>query len=299
MIDFPSNFTPTIITVITPAILEWTKTHGLTVVLIILGALIFRAVLIRIVDRAIKKAIVSDGEKVSKEAEEKREQTLIRIINGTLDVVIWLTAIMMILSEVGVSVGPLIATAGIAGVAVGFGGQYLIRDVISGLFIIIENQYRVGDVACFDSTCGLVEDISLRMTTLRDLDGVVHHVPHGEIKIVSNLSKGFARVNLNVGVAYEADLEHVIKVVNKVGQELSEDPDFKEMIISAPKFLRVDNFGDSSVDIKILGDTEPLKQWEVTGELRKRLKIAFDKEGIVIPYPQRTISYLENDSSKK
>ena len=174
-------------------------------------------------------------------------------------------------------------------VALGFGGQYLIRDLIGGLFIIMENQYRIGDVVCFDGTCGLVEDISLRMTTLRDLDGTVHHVPHGEIKKTSNLSKYFARVNLNVGISYNANLEQVISVVNKVGKELAEDSEWKEHILKPPQFLRVDDFGDSAIMIKILGETKPLKQWDVAGELRKRIKIAFDREKIEIPFPQRVI----------
>jgi len=153
----------------------------------------------------------------------------------------------------------------------------------------MENQYRIGDVVCFNKTCGLVEDISLRMTTLRDLDGTVHHVPHGEIKTVSNLSKTFARVNLDIGVSYSSNLEHVISVVNKVGQELTEDATWKDQITKSPQFLRVDDFADSAIIIKILGETKPLKQWGVTGELRKRIKIAFDKEGIEIPFPQRVI----------
>ena len=127
------------------------------------------------------------------------------------------------------------------------------------------------------------------MTTLRDIDGIVHHVPHGEIKKVSNLSKQFARVNLNIGVSYNSNLEKVISVVNKVGKELSEDHEWKESILKPPQFLRVDSFGDSAIIIKILGETKPLKQWEVTGELRKRLKITFDREGIEIPFPQRVV----------
>jgi len=133
----------------------------------------------------------------------------------------------MIFQEAGIAIGPLLAAAGIVGLAFGFGGQYLIRDLISGLFLIIENQYRIGDVVCFDKTCGLVEDISLRMTTLRDLDGTVHHIPHGDIKKVSNLSNSFSRVNLNIGIAYNSDLEKVIDVVNRVGKELAEDPQWK------------------------------------------------------------------------
>lgn len=239
-------------------------------------------------EKVVRKSITSNHF-LSKEAEKKREDTIINIGEKTFGVVIWLVAIMMILSELGVDIGPILAAAGVAGLAFGFGGQYLIKDIISGLFIVLENQYRVGDVVCFDGTCGLVEDVSLRATILRDLDGTVHHVPHGEIKKVSNMSKTFSRVNLNIGISYSSDLEKVIKVINKVGENLSNDPNFKDSIIKAPEFLRVDNFADSAIVVKILGDTKPLKQWEVTGELRKRLKIAFDKEGIVIPFPQRVV----------
>jgi len=200
---------------------------------------------------------------------------------------------MMILSELGIAIGPLMAAAGVVGIAFGFGGQYLIKDLISGLFIIFENQYRVGDVIKVGAAGGMVEDITLRVTTIRDLDGTVHHIPHGEITTVSNMSKKFARINLNIGVAYDADLEKVISVVNTVGDELAEDSKWKDLILSKPQFLRVDNFGDSSVDIKILGETKPLKQWEVTGELRMRLKIAFDREGIEIPFPQRVVHNVE------
>lgn len=158
------------------------------------------------------------------------------------------------------------------------------------MFIILENQYRAGDVVCFNKTCGLVEHISIRMTTLRDLSGTVHHVPHGEVQTVSNLSKGYARVNLDIGVTYDSNLEQVIEVIDKVGQELAEDPDWKGHILKAPKFLRIDDFADSAIIIKILGDTMPIMQWDVTGELRKRQKIAFDKEGIEIPFPQRVVT---------
>ena len=133
----------------------------------------------------------------------------------------------------------------------------------------------------------------MRMTTLRDLDGTVHHIPHGEIKKVANLSKYFARVNLNIGVSYNSNLEHVIEIVNRTGTELAGDADWKEFILKAPQFLRVDDFADSAVMIKILGETKPLKQWDVTGELRKRIKIAFDHEGIEIPFPQRVIHQMK------
>jgi small conductance mechanosensitive channel len=223
------------------------------------------------------------------EADSGREATIVHIFTGSLSVLVWVLAALMVLQEAGIDITPLLAAAGIAGIAFGFAGQYLIRDLISGLFIIMENQYRIGDVVRFDDTSGLVEDISMRMTTLRDLDGVVHHMPHGEIKHVSNLSKGWARVNLDLGISYSADLEHVISVVNRVGRDLSDDPAWKQFILKPPQFLRVSEFGDSAIGIKILGETKPLKQWEITGELRKRIKVAFDEEGIEIPFPQRVV----------
>jgi small conductance mechanosensitive channel len=195
----------------------------------------------------------------------------------------------MILKEIGLEIAPILAGAGIVGLAVGFGAQYLIRDIITGLFIITENQYRIGDVIKIGDADGTVENITLRVTTLRDLNGTVHHIPHGEIKRVSNLSKKFARINLNIGISYNANLEHVIEVINQTGDELAKDPRFADSIITAPKFLRINEFAESAIIIKILGDTKPLMQWEVTGELRKRIKIAFDREGIEIPYPQMVI----------
>ncbi|MBI2047812.1 MAG: mechanosensitive ion channel family protein [Parcubacteria group bacterium] len=267
---------------------QWFLATGTRIVVIILAAFLLRKFSNVFVEKLIRRVIVSDHF-LTKEAEKKREDTLIRIISGSISIVVLLMAGLMVLQGLGIEIGPLLAAAGIAGLAFGFGGQYLIRDVISGLFIILENQYRVGDVVCFDGTCGLVEDISLRMTSLRDLDGTVHHVPHGEIKKVSNLSKYYARVNLNIGIAYSSDLEKVIGVVNRVGKELAEDTQWKEFITKPPQFLRVDDFADSAIIIKILGETKPIKQWDVAGELRKRLKIAFDKEGIEIPFPQRVI----------
>jgi small conductance mechanosensitive channel len=201
-----------------------------------------------------------------------------------------LIVIMMVLNEIGLSVGPLLAGAGILGLAVGFGGQYLIRDFFTGFFMIIENQYRIGDVVSLDQTSGLVENISLRMTTLRDLDGTVHYVPHGDIKRVANLSMDFARINLNVRVAYQTHLEKAIEVINNTGNELAADPQWKAYILKAPQFLRVDDFIESGVVLKILGETVPLKQWEVTGELRKRIKVAFEKNGIEMPSLQKMMN---------
>lgn len=270
-----------------PLVTDWLLAHGVRVALILACAYVLQLIVGGLIARLIRRVVrQGSGSKLS---EEKRENTLIGVLSGAAYILIWITTLLMLLSEAGVAIGPLLAAAGIVGVAVGFGGQYLIRDLISGLFIIIENQYRVGDVVCFDTTCGLVEKVTLRMTQLRDLDGTVHHVPHGEIKKVSNLSKQYSRLNENIGIAYDSDLEQVIEVVNAVGKEMAEDPAWKEHIITAPAFLRVDSFGDSSIIIKVLGDTQPLKQWDVAGEWRKRIKVAFDRAGIVIPFPQRVV----------
>lgn len=262
--------------------------HGIRILIILVGAFVLNRIAKKFIEKAVRVAVKPDRFS-SKESETKREDTLIRIFSATITITILSITIIMVLQQVGVMVGPILAGAGIIGLAFGFGGQYLIRDIIAGLFIILENQYRIGDVVQLDNTEGKVEDISLRMVTIRDMDGTVHHIPHGEIKKVSNLSKNFARVNLNVGVAYSSDIDHVIKIVNQVGNQLSDDPEWKKIIIAPPQFLRVNDLGDSAIIIKITGETIPHEQWRVTGELRKRIKMAFDKEGIEIPFPQRII----------
>lgn len=272
----------------TEILIPWLLSSGIRIIAIIIVALIINKIIKRGIDKIVRLSVVSNNFS-SKEAEIKRENTLIQIFSISSKIALFSIIILMVLQEFGVSIGPILAAAGIVGLAFGFGGQYLIRDIISGLFIILENQYRIGDIVKFENLGGVVEKISLRMTTLRDLDGTVHHIPHGEIKEVSNYSKDFSRVNLDIGVSYGAKLEQVIEVVNKTGIELAEDAKFKEFIITAPQFLRVNDFADSSVMIKILGETLPSKQWEITGELRKKLKIAFDREGIEIPFPQRVI----------
>lgn len=262
----------------------------------ILGALIVIAVagfaqktINTFIGRAVERTVRPDQFK-SKRDEKAREDTLKSILSTTATVFIWVVAVMVVLGQFNVNLGPLIASAGIAGLAIGFGAQSLVKDVVTGTFILLENQYRVGDVVELNQTVsGSVEKFTLRETVLRDLDGMLHHIPNGEITLATNMTMDFANINLNVGVSYDADLEKVEKIINQVGQELAEDEAWKDDIQEAPAFLRVDNLGDSSVIVKILGKTEPERQWAVTGELRKRIKIAFDKNNIEIPFPQRVI----------
>lgn len=280
--------TEIILTFVNETAFPWLLDDGLKILGIAIGAYVVTRVSKFFITRGIRKIIVGD-ENLSPDAEVKREDTLIRIVTSTSNIAIVLVAFLMVLSQVGVAIAPLIAAMGIAGVALGFGGQYLIRDIISGLFIILENQYRVGDVISVGSVSGSVEDITLRMTSLRDLDGVVHHVPHGEITTVSNMTKIFSRLNIDMGVGYGVEIDKAAYIINNVGHELIEDPEWKDKIIEAPEFLRVQEFADSAVILKILGKTKPGEQWGVAGEFKRRLKIAFDKEGIEIPFPQMVV----------
>lgn len=277
----------------TESIVPWLLAHGPRIVLIIAGAWLLNKIARKLIEKTVRLAV--RGEDFSSpEAERKREDTLIHIFAVTLRVVILTLAALMLLQELGLMIGPMLAGAGIVGLAFGFGGQYLIRDVIAGLFIILENQYHIGDVIDFGGTAGLVEDISLRRTVLRDLDGTVHFVPHGEVKTVSNLSKSFSRVNLDIGVAYGSDIERVAATVDRVGRELAEDPGWRDLIISAPRFVRVQDLADSAVVVKVMGDTQPLKQWDVAGEVRRRILAAFAREGIEIPFPQMVVHQAKN-----
>ena len=276
----------------------WLLTHGLKILFIIIGSIIINKILKKFIEKTVR-IMVQPEENSYDDSEKKREDTLISIFSASSVIAIFSIAGLMILQEIGMQIGPLLAGAGIIGLAFGFGGQYLIRDVITGLFIILENQYRIGDVIKFENIGGTVEKITLRMTTLRDLDGVVHYIPHGEVKQVSNLSKQFARVNLNIGVAYDTDLNQAIKVINVTGNTMYSEEFWKTSLLSPIQFLRVDNLGDSSISLKVLGETISGKQWEIAGEFRKRIKEAFDKEGIVIPFPQRVVHHINSDVNKK
>jgi len=279
----------------------WLIIHGVPILIIAVVTAVLWFALGKFLPPILRRTVSRTGYKESKEACEKRANTLVSVFRWVGRVFIVVVAIMMVLEEAGIPVAPVLAGFGIAGVAVGFGAQYLIRDLIAGIFIILENQYRVGDVVNVAGIGGLVEDINLRKTVLRDLDGIVHYVPNGEIKTASNYTRGFSRVNLNISVGYGTDLDYAISVINGVGKELAEDEKWRKIIKSPPKVLRVDKLGDSGIEIKILGDVEPIRQWDVMGELRLRLKKAFDAEGIEIPWPHTKV-YFGNplpDSSRK
>ena len=220
---------------------------------------------------------------------QRRTQTLQSVISNTLSAIIFAMAFFMVLSEFGVNIAPILAGAGVAGIAIGFGAQNLIKDILAGVFIMLEDQFRVGDVAELAGVVGIVEDINLRRTTLRDFHMNQHIIPNGEIGIASNFTKEKSRVNLDVEVAYKEDLDRVMEVIDRVGAEISDDPQWAPKITDPLKAVRVQEFGASGIAIKVMGETVPMEQWAVAGEFRRRIKRVFDNEGIEIPFPHMTV----------
>jgi small conductance mechanosensitive channel len=213
---------------------------------------------------------------------EQRIETIAGVFAATVGFVIWAAAIFIILSELGIDILPILTGAGIAGFAVAFGAQNLVRDMISGLFILTENQYTEGDIVRIGGVEGKVEEVNLRRTVLRDLDGTVHNIPNGEIKLASNLTQGYSKINLDLMVEGKNDLDSITKTVDSIGKELFKDEKFGKMIKEAPHVLRVEEIAKEGVVLKIAGKTKPVRQWDVLGEFRRRLKETFDKQEIVV-----------------
>jgi small-conductance mechanosensitive channel len=277
----------------------WLTQHGIRMVGIILVGAIVYLILQTIVPRFIRRTIAVRMKDKPEVEVQKRGKTISNVVRNTLGILIILLVLITILPEVGVNIGPLLASVGILGLAVGFGAQSLVKDVINGLFILVENQYGIGDVVRVAGIAGLVEEVNLRRTILRDLDGIVHYIPNSEINIASNFTKEYSRVNMNISVAYGEDLDRVINVINRICNTMAEEKEWKDKMIKPPQVLRVDALGDSGVEIKILGDTQPLAQWDIMGELNKRIKKEFDKEGIEIPWPHMKVYFGDDSLSSK
>lgn len=268
---------------------ETAWTAGARVLAVVVLIYIVMRIIQRVIGPGIRKAVATQMVGEPQVEIDKRADTLSHVAYRTVWVVAITLGLLTILPEFGINTGALIASAGIIGIAVGFGAQSLVKDFLSGLFVLIENQYSKGDVVNIAGIGGLVEDVNLRRTVLRDLDGAVHSVPNGEVTVASNLTRAMSRVNMVIRVSYSEDLDHVFAVIDRVGHELAADPDWSHDIIDPPTVLGIEDFADSSIEIRILGETQPIRQWDVTRELRLRLKKAFDAEGIEIPYPHRTL----------
>ena len=224
---------------------------------------------------------------------EKRAATIGGIVRKTLAAVVWAIAVVMILREFNFDIAPILAGAGVIGLAVGFGAQNLVRDVISGLFMLIENQISVNDVAIVNGTGGLVEEINLRTTVLRGLDGTVHIFPNGAITSLSNMTHEFSYYVFDIGVSYTADTDHVVAVLRDLSEELRQSEKYGPLILEPLDVLGVDQFADSAVIIKVRIKTVPIMQWQVGREMNRRIKKRFDAEGIEIPFPHRTLYFGE------
>jgi small conductance mechanosensitive channel len=220
---------------------------------------------------------------------QKRAETLTGLLRTVAVTVIWAVVAVLSLAQVGLDVTPILAGAGIIGLAVGFGAQNLVRDLISGFFIILEDQVRLGDVAIINGTGGLVEAITFRTITLRDFSQVVHVFPNGTITTLSNMTKGWSAFVLDMGVAYKEDTDRVAEVMRQVGEDLRQDPQFREKMLEPLEVIGVDNFADSGVILRVRIKTKPIEQWTVGREYRRRLKKAFDAHKIEIPFPRHSL----------
>jgi moderate conductance mechanosensitive channel len=267
---------------------RWAAETGVRIIALLLLAFVVVRLLSATIVRAERDMSVGTG--LDALERRKRAQTLASVVRRGLSVLIWTTAGLIVLRELDVDITPVLTGAGIVGLAVGFGAQTLVRDVITGFFLIIEDQVRVGDVAMVNGTGGLVEQINLRTIVLRDFEGVVYVIPNGEIKTLANRTKDFSFYVIDLGVEYTADTDRVIALVRAAGAELMTEPDFAPYILEPVEVLGVDDFKDSSVTLKMRIKTVPLKQWDVGRELRRRIKLTLEAAGIKLPGPRLEVT---------
>lgn len=269
---------------------RWFVSTGLRILLIAVITLIAIKV-VKVLTGRLSMSLIKD--KLDEES-KKRASTLGSVIRHLLVVVILIVAGMTILGQLGVEIGPVLAAAGIVGLAVGFGAQSLVKDVINGFFILLEDQIRVGDVVQVAGKGGVVEKVNLKMTILRDLSGNVHYVPNGNIDLVTNMTKEYSHYVFDIGVAYREDTDEVMEIIKEVDQDLRNDPDFCQDILKPIEIFGLDQFADSALIIKARTTTKPIKQWRVAREFNRRLKKKFDERDIEIPFPHITL-YMGED----
>ncbi|MBN1542126.1 mechanosensitive ion channel family protein [candidate division KSB1 bacterium] len=266
--------------------------HLLNIVIILILAFIGLHV-VSIVAKRLTRVITSHTLDVEA---QKRAETLSSVIRHILTVMLILVAAAMVLGELDIEIGPVLAAAGIVGLAIGFGAQSLVKDVINGFFILLEDQIRVGDVVEIAGKAGLVEKVNLKLTILRDLEGKVHFIPNGQIDTVTNMTKGFSRFVFDIGVAYREDIDQVIELIKRVDESLRNDPEFADDILQPAEILGLDKFANSALIVKGFLTTKPIKQWRVGREFNRRIKKIFDQNDIEIPFPHVTL-YMGQDKA--
>ncbi len=268
------------------AIGQWVITSGLRVLLYIIVGVVLINIVRKIGQSIVKR--VEDEDATTRSERERRADTLFNVAMVSVKVFVWVIIAFMILKELGANITPLLTGAGVVGLAVAFGAQNIMRDFFNGFLILLENQYRVGDVVRIADKAGLVESINLRTTVIRDLEGVVHVIPNGEIKTVDNMTYSESRAVIDVGISYNSSIDTALEVINKIGEELKSDDSYCNFIRDFA-ILGVEKLGDSSVDIRVLIKTDPLKQWDTARRFKYLVKKRFDEAGIEIPFPHRTV----------
>lgn len=265
--------------------ISWLQVSGLKIAIIIVAGIVAQLLISNVTRRLLVSVLAKHvvGQR-SDTGRKKRIDTLHQVFTKTLGVVIFLIVLLMVFVELDINITPILTGAGIVGIAVGFGAQDMVKNLFHGIFILLEDQYSEGDIVTLVGVTGAVEDFDLRRTVLRDLDGVQHHIPNGEILVASNKTKGWSGINLDIGVGYGTDLQKLKEVIDKTGEQLKSD---RSEVVEAPTLAGVEEFGDSAIVVKILGKVQPGKQWEMSREFRRLLKEAFDREGIEIPFPHQ------------
>ncbi len=268
--------------------------HLVRIVAILLGAFIAAKIFNKSIPKIREQIVENMKRRGRADIEmEKRAATLSGLFRKTVVVVLWIVAIIIALKEAGFDLGPLLAGAGVVGLAVGFGAQNLVRDLVSGLFLLLENQIHVNDVAIINGTGGLVEQINLRTIVLRGMDGTIHVFPNGGITTLANMTHEYSYYVFDIGVAYKEDTDRVIEVVQQVADDIMKEEKYKSLILAPLEVLGVDSFGDSAVVIKARIKTLPIEQWTVGREMNRRIKKKFDELGIEIPFPHRSVYFGE------
>jgi small conductance mechanosensitive channel len=271
---------------------RWAAVTGLRIAALLLLAFVLVRVVSTVILRAERDMSVGTG--LDALERRKRAQTIASVVRRALATLIWATAILIVLRELDVDITPVLTGAGIVGLAIGFGAQTLVRDVISGFFVIVEDQVRVGDVAMVNGTGGLVEQINLRTIVLRDFEGTVHVFPNGEVKTLANRTKDYSYYVIDLGMDYDEDVDRVTALVRAAGEELQRDPEFGPSILSPVEIAGVDDFKDSAVTLRFRIKTVPLKQWEIGRELRRRVKRVLDREGVRMPFPRLDVRIVRD-----
>lgn len=270
-------------------LLGWFTTSGLRILLTFLVAWLALRTIHAVGVRIVRRATDKDPARVSEE--ERRAQTFAAILDYAARVLVFAVAGLVVLNEVGTDITPFVTGAGIAGVALGFGAQSLVKDVLAGVFILTEEHFRVGDVVEIAGKSGQVERVNLRTTFVRDLDGAMHIVPNGQITVATNKSFRWSRVVLDLQLGYDTDLQKVEELLARIGAETKADPVWGKDLLEEPQVMGVESFNESSINLRLLVKTLPLRQWDVARHLRRRIKDAFDQAGVKMPFPQRVIHY--------